>query len=90
MTKSGYDAYIEFQYGQSGSFMKALFQAITLADDVNSLLLAKGYPEHVHAYHLWSKTKGGLKILLDRMTPGHALIPQFCAEYNLTQEVDSD
>ena len=44
-----------YQEGLSGSFMKALFDAIHKADAYNLRLLHKAYPDEVNAFYTWQR-----------------------------------
>ena len=70
--KNGYDRYLDFQYGDTGGFFTRLFQAIAVADSTNIKRLAKGFPEEVDAYLLW--TREGAEELLAKCTPNNPLI----------------
>lgn len=82
--KNGYDRYLDFQYDRSGDFFRALFRAITLADIDNTAQLAKGFPEEVNAYRVW--TRLGVARFLTLLSPGHDLREQFMAEYQLKDD----
>ena len=75
---NGYDKYLEYQFHWTGSFYRTLFQAIELADDWNLTKLAKGFPEEVHAYILWSRQ--GMEALAAKCSPGHPLLKALQAE----------
>lgn len=81
---NGYDKYLEFQYGWSGDFYKALFRAISLADSDNSPKLEKGFPEEVDAYRIWSRV--GANALLEKISSEHPLRERFVNEYALAAE----
>ncbi len=51
-------AIIQWQYGFYGSFYKALFEAICLADDSNIEKIAKGFPVEVSAYKRYKQESG--------------------------------
>lgn len=51
---SGYDKYLEYQFGMTGDFYTNLFHAIQFADEINTERLRKGFPEEVDAYDLWA------------------------------------
>ena len=69
---NGFDKYLEFQFGMTGSFYTALFQAIQQADESNLHRLAQGFPEEVEAYKVWSRQ--GQRQFLDRCSPDHPMI----------------
>ena len=78
---SGFDKYLEFQYRQSGSFYKKLWEAIHQADEDNLAKLAEGFPEEVEAYKLW--TRQGAGALLSKVSAGHGLRRPLIDEYQL-------
>jgi len=69
---NGFDKYLEFQFGLTGSFYTALFQAIHQADEGNLHRLAQGFPEEVEAYKVWSRM--GRQYFLKLCSPDHPLI----------------
>jgi hypothetical protein len=69
---NGFDKYLEFQFGLTGSFYTALFRAIHQADEDNLRRLAQGFPEEVEAYKVWSRI--GRQDFLARCTPDHPLV----------------
>jgi hypothetical protein len=52
------DAVMQWQYGYCGDFDTALWKAIGIADDYNLLRLGTGFPLHVDAYRLYSRSEG--------------------------------
>lgn len=46
-----------------GGFFSALFAAMSRADDLNLMRLAKGFPEHVAAYRLATRDPDGVNLL---------------------------
>jgi len=81
--KNGFDRYLDYQYRQSGSFFKALFDAIKQADSENLARVALGFPEEVRAYLTWTT------IGIDKFAQGCAThdgqFEKFCAEYGLKE-----
>jgi len=77
--KTGCDRYLEYQYGWSGDFYQALWLAIMRADTKNKARLAKGFPEEVEAYRLWSRV--GVREFAEHCSPEHPLFAQFKKEY---------
>lgn len=69
---SGYDKYLEYQFGWSGSFYKALFEAMHAADASNLARLSKGFPKEAEAYEVW--TCVGRDAFLSRCSPDHPLV----------------
>lgn len=63
---NGFDRYLEFQFRIAGDFYTALFRAIQQADENNLRRLAKGFPEEVEAYKVWSRM--GRNYFLQRCT----------------------
>ncbi len=49
---------VEFQLGMSGSFYTYLFKAMFKADSVNTIRLAKGFPEEVEAVRRYQNEDG--------------------------------
>lgn len=49
---------IEWQYRMCGDFGKALWQAITRADNSNLLRLSRGFPDEVEAYRKFTTVSG--------------------------------
>jgi len=69
---TGYDRYLEKQFGWTGSFYTTLFDAISLADRKNTSKLAEGFPEEVDAYRIF--TQEGRDAFLAKCDPGHPLV----------------
>lgn len=82
---TGYDRYLEFQFGWSGDFTQALFQAIARADSDNLAKLSEGFPQEVDAYILWSQH--GAKALAAKVSPSHPLVRNLVQDYPETAEV---
>ena len=78
---NGYDKYLEFQYRQAGDFYTALFGTISRADGQNLEKLAQGFPSEVEAYKCWTRT--GVEEFVKHVSPGHRLLDEFKAEYQL-------
>ncbi len=72
MKKNGYDRYLDFQFRLCGKFFTLLFEAISIADDINAEHLRKGFPEEVDAVHTWQRQ--GQEQLLAKCTPGNPMI----------------
>lgn len=53
---------IEWQFGMSGDFYKALWQAIGRADGSNLMKLGMGFPAEVRAYMQWTQGNLGERI----------------------------
>jgi hypothetical protein len=70
--KTGYDRYLEFQFGIAGDFFTQLFRAIQQADEKNLHRLALGFHEEVDAYIVWSRY--GRQAFLDKCTQTHGII----------------
>ena len=77
--RNGYDRYLDYQYGNLGSFFTSLFQAITKADEINIQKLQRGFPEEVDAYELWSRVSW--RAVLEKCTPGNPQIERTRKEY---------
>lgn len=75
---TGFDRFIEYQYGYTGDFYTLLFKAIQQADEQNLDRMSKGFPEEVSAYKLWSRE--GPEALSARVTPGHPLLKNLADE----------
>ena len=78
---NGYDKYLEYQSRLSGSFYKAVFDAIKQADPDNRDRMAKGFPEEVEAYLCF--TRKGVKEFVKHIRPDHPLLIKFELEYGL-------
>jgi len=51
-------AVLDWQYRMYGGFKKALWEAISLADNTNLALLAKSFPVDVRGYQKYTSEKG--------------------------------
>jgi hypothetical protein len=69
---NGFDKYLEYQFHWSGSFYTHLFEAIQCADGNNLGRLAKGFPEEVEAYKVW--TRVGREEFLAGCSQDHSII----------------
>lgn len=58
--------FLDYQYGLGGSFYNALVTVILRADEINSALLAQGYPELVEVVRRFHKEHGYWEDLQDR------------------------
>ncbi len=89
--KSGYDRYLEYQYGQSGDFFSHLFRAIMQADSKNTEKLRLAFPEEVDAYDLWAHHPNGVRLMAEQCSPDHPLLTNLKKEYpNYFAEKDGD
>lgn len=55
---SGERKLCEFKYGMSGSFYRALFKTIFMADPRNRVRLVKGFPEETEATNRYNNETG--------------------------------
>lgn len=83
---NGFDKYLDFQYGRSGSFYKNLFESIHIADKYNLKKLALGFPSEVEAYKVWTRA-GGAEELIKHVSPSHGLLEAFAEEYGLEEYI---
>ncbi|MBW1999381.1 MAG: hypothetical protein JRJ29_15650 [Deltaproteobacteria bacterium] len=51
-------AVVEWQYGYCGGFHTALWDAISLADEINLLRLEQGFPIEVRGYKKFTREQG--------------------------------
>lgn len=75
---TGFDRFLEFEFGFTGDFYTLLFRAIQQADSRNLDRMSKGFPQEVWAYKLWSQE--GPKALAAKVTPGHPLLKRLADE----------
>lgn len=72
--KTGYDRYLEYQFRQTGSFFKHLFDAISIADSHNVEKLRVGFPEEVAAVRTWQRV--GQTAFLAKVSPDHPILKE--------------
>jgi hypothetical protein len=58
---------LEWQYRLSGDFYKALWEAISRADETNLMKLYAGFPDEVHAFQMYSEVSGYWDELQERI-----------------------
>jgi len=61
---------VKWQYRTHGSFFTTLWKVIALADNENLMRLAKGYPELVREYQMYTGTTGYWRSIDAKLFPG--------------------
>lgn len=74
MSNNGYDRFIDFQFGYSGSFFKLLFQTMIQADSNNLAKLSLGFLEETAAVYLFKNDPKGKQIILEKCSPDNKLV----------------
>ena len=74
MSKNGYDRFIEYQFGYSGSFFKLLFQTMFQADPKNLAKLARAFPEEAAAVDWFKNHSTGREFILKHCSPDNPLV----------------
>jgi hypothetical protein len=70
--ETGFDRFLENQFGWSGDFFRTFFEAAFLADTNNLNKLSLGFPEEIEAVRVWRRE--GADALLDLCSQSHPLV----------------